>query len=64
MDAGLAEDAGVTDAGIPDAGLTDLDLDGLDDTFEAQLAAASLPVIGVHPSDACARGGLLYRARK
>lgn len=77
LDAGAADagvpDAGAVDAGVPDAGevdagidagLADLDLDGLDDAIEAQLAAASLPVLGVHPSDACARSGLLYRARK
>jgi len=64
IDAGLLDAGVIEDAGTPDAGLTDLDLDGLDDAFEAQLAATSLPVIGLHPSDACPRSGLLFRARK
>lgn len=56
-------DAGAPDAGAPDAGF-DLDLDGLDDALEAQLAQSYLPVLGVHPQDACPLGGIVYRARK
>lgn len=64
VDSGRADsgtDAGI-DAGV-DAGI-DLDRDGLDDAFEAALAQAYLPVLAMHPQDACPLGGIVYRARK
>ena len=45
------------------ATVVDLDRDGLDDAYEARIAADYLPVMAMHPSDACPLGGLLYRVR-
>ncbi len=70
IDAGEV-DAGPSDAGVADAGFdagvdagVDLDGDGLEDALEASLAAAYLPVLAMHPQDACPLGGIVYRARK
>ncbi len=64
LDAGAGLDGGA-DAGTAfDAGsFVDGDLDGLDDDFERTVAARYLPVLSLHPQDACPRGGLVYRLR-
>ncbi len=51
-----------TDAG-PDAPASgdDLDGDGIPDALEAKIAADYGPYLSVHPSDGCARHGVLYR---
>jgi hypothetical protein len=41
----------------------DLDGDGIPDAREAELAAAYLPFLSLHPDDGCTVGGLLYRMR-
>lgn len=41
----------------------DHDGDGLDDAFEDAAARAYLPFLATHPDDACARSGLVFRAR-
>ena len=62
---GGAVDSGLTlDAGVVDAGVADLDGDGLDDALELSLAQAYLPVLALHPQDACPLGGMVFRARK
>mgnify|MGYP001577001860 CR=1 FL=1 len=67
VDASVTVDSGVPDSGVADAGAdagVDLDGDGLDDALEARLAQTWLPVLAVHPQDACPLGGIVYRARK
>ncbi len=41
----------------------DHDGDGLDDAFEDATARAYLPYLASHPDDACARSGVVFRAR-
>jgi hypothetical protein len=45
----------------PDVGGVDEDSDGLDDDYEARLAAAYLPFIAHHPDDRCPLAGMLFR---
>jgi hypothetical protein len=60
---GAATDAG-TGGGLPDGGIVDLDHDGLDDTFEENLARSYLPVLSVDPNDKCPLDAIVYRVRK
>lgn len=65
-DAAIETDSGAIgeDAEAPaDASgpINDLDGDGLDDEFEARIAADYLPFRAVHPDDACALGAILFR---
>jgi hypothetical protein len=65
-DATVTEDAGA-DAGVDagtDAGITDRDLDGLDDVYEARIAADYLPSLSLHPRDDCPLGLIIYRLRR
>jgi hypothetical protein len=39
----------------------DGDGDGIDDATEAELAAAYLPFLSLHPDDGCTLGGIVYR---
>jgi hypothetical protein len=41
--------------------MTDKDGDGLDDAFEAKVAADYMPFLSLDPADGCALGGMLYR---
>jgi hypothetical protein len=41
----------------------DLDRDGLDDDYEASIAAAYRPFLSVSPDDGCPLGGIVYRVR-
>jgi hypothetical protein len=43
------------------ATIVDADGDGLDDGWEAMIAARYLPYVSVDPNDGCPLGGLLYR---
>lgn len=61
-------DAARADAPVapgPDAASmpVDDDGDGLDDAWEAQIAATYLPFLSLHPSDGCPLGGAVYRLR-
>lgn len=51
------------DAPADAAALVDGDGDGLDDRVEAELAAAYLPYLSLHPDDGCTRSGLVARVR-
>ncbi len=57
-----AEDTGAPGDSAPDAADTDADGDGLPDGAEAEMARAYFPYYSVHPSDACPRHGVLFRA--
>src|SRR5690242_19881289 len=42
-------------------GIVDQDGDGLDDAYEAMIAAKYLPYLSVDPADGCPLGGIVYR---